>query len=395
VRRIFLSLTLLSAACGVSEAGVGSEKPEVLEDLGVHEGSARVTAAQATQAAAIVDSTRAYLPYAYTEDGCYGRALYMSMELAGRRIPTSAQYLTGWLRPSADVEWGWHVAPMVEIDGTSQKTILDPALAPQGPVSLTRWLQLSNPQGSYQLYWTLGNEYVWGARPNAQNAPVIRSFAELQPFRLEDVEHACGVMYDYLANEGSGMTSGKRALLVRRTRTLLNRLSSVGKISGYQSSAAVSCGFTSVPQCRESGACSRNEDCCSMACSGSCQPRPIDVGAATTPMTPMTPSTPGLPTLERGVAAASLSGAKSSKREWQVQVPAGVSQLTLSMTGGSGDADLHVRFGAPATTTAYDFRPYENDANETVRVASPQAGTWYVMVNGYTAYSGVSLTASW
>jgi hypothetical protein len=61
----------------------------------------------------------------------------------------------------------------------------------------------------------------------------------------------------------------------------------------------------------------------------------------------------------------------------------------------TGAADLHVRYGGPATTTAFDFRPYAGDANETVRVGAPRAGTWYVMVNGYTAYSGVSLTASW
>ncbi len=73
------SPSLLAAACGVTDADVGTEKSEVLEDLGVHEGSAHE---QATQAAAIVDSTRAYLPYAYTEDGCYGRALSADCALA-------------------------------------------------------------------------------------------------------------------------------------------------------------------------------------------------------------------------------------------------------------------------------------------------------------------------
>lgn len=397
----FLTMVFV-AACEPSTADVQLG----FEDLGTSDQEARVTPQQASQAKVIVDSTKGYLPYAFTEDGCYARALYMSMELAGRRIPTSAQYLHGYLQPSTDVAWGWHVAPMVEVIGTSGKQILDPALAPNGPVTLEQWIALSNPQGSYTLQWTLGSVYFTeeSAKANAQSAPVIQSFAELTPFKAADISHACETMHAYLDYEGASNVATKQKLLLGRTRTLLNRLVEVGKISGYSTGGAVRCGSKNVPLCREAGAaCSGNDDCCSLSCSaGVCQPRTVDtlfVDAGTPPLPPATdagtppPFDPGVPVLTSGIAVTGLSGATSSNKTYAIEVPAGAASLKFELKGGSGDADLYVRFGAKPTTATWDYRPYLDGSNETVN-APPKAGWWYVTVRGYSSYSGVSLKAT-
>jgi hypothetical protein len=98
--------------------------------------------------------------------------------------------------------------------------------------------------------------------------------------------------------------------------------------------------------------------------------------------------------LQNGVPVTGLSGATGSTVTYTFTVPAGASRATFKISGGSGDADLYVRFGAPPTTTQYDGRPYLDGNNETWSRNAPSAGTWYVMVRGYRSFSGVSLVAS-
>ena len=90
-----------------------------------------------------------------------------------------------------------------------------------------------------------------------------------------------------------------------------------------------------------------------------------------------------------------LSGSTNSTQNFSLDVPAGASNLVFAISGGSGDADLYVRFGSAPTTSSYDCRPYLNGNNETCNFASPQTGTYFVMVRAYSAYSGLSLTGSY
>lgn len=97
--------------------------------------------------------------------------------------------------------------------------------------------------------------------------------------------------------------------------------------------------------------------------------------------------------LQNGVPVTGIAGAKNSKTYFTVTVPAG-SALTISTSGGTGDADLYVKQGSKPTTTSYDCRPYKSGNNETCS-GSNESGTYYIMLNGYRAYSGVTLKASW
>ena len=56
--------------------------------------------------------------------------------------------------------------------------------------------------------------------------------------------------------------------------------------------------------------------------------------------------------------------------------------------------DLYVKFGSAPTLTSFDCRPFINGNNETCTFANPQAGTWYIGVRGYAAFSGVSVRAT-
>jgi hypothetical protein len=88
-----------------------------------------------------------------------------------------------------------------------------------------------------------------------------------------------------------------------------------------------------------------------------------------------------------------LSGAKNTWTHFSITVPAGQAQLLVDSFGGTGDADLYVRRGSKPTTSTYDCRPYLNANNESCAFDNPQAGTYWVSIRGYKAYSSLSLNA--
>jgi len=104
---------------------------------------------------------------------------------------------------------------------------------------------------------------------------------------------------------------------------------------------------------------------------------------------------PSIVTLSNNVAVTGISGARSSQRHYKITLPQNVSAFKVEMSSGSGDADLYVKKNEQPTTSNYDYCPYLSGNNETVTYASPSAGTYYIMIQGYSAYSGVRLKASY
>jgi vibriolysin len=104
--------------------------------------------------------------------------------------------------------------------------------------------------------------------------------------------------------------------------------------------------------------------------------------------------TGGDPMLTNNVPVTPLSGTVAGSTQfWRINTPAGKT-LTVRISGGTGDADLYVRFGTRPTTTSYACRPYTTGNNETCTLPNTSAGDYYVMVRAYAAYSGVSLGGS-
>ena len=99
--------------------------------------------------------------------------------------------------------------------------------------------------------------------------------------------------------------------------------------------------------------------------------------------------------LTNGDSVSSLSGSTGDELNYYIDVPAGASNLSITTSGGSGDADLYVRFGSAPTTSSYDCRPYVSGNAESCDFASPSEGRYYIMLQGYSSFSGVTLSVSY
>lgn len=99
--------------------------------------------------------------------------------------------------------------------------------------------------------------------------------------------------------------------------------------------------------------------------------------------------------LSNNVPVSGLAGAASSELRYTLAVPSGASNLVFTTSGGSGDADLYVRLGSAPTTSTYTCRSNGGSNAETCTIAAPAAGTWHVLVRGYSAYSGLTLRGSY
>jgi serine protease len=99
--------------------------------------------------------------------------------------------------------------------------------------------------------------------------------------------------------------------------------------------------------------------------------------------------------LSNGVPVTGLSGNAGTELRYTMSVPAGATNLRFVTSGGSGDADLYVRFGTAPTTSTYDCRSWASGNSETCNITTAQAGTYHVLVRGYSAFSGASLTGSY
>ena len=115
----------------------------------------------------------------------------------------------------------------------------------------------------------------------------------------------------------------------------------------------------------------------------------VGVSCATTPP----PTTGGA--LTNGVAKTGIAAATGATVSYTLVVPAGASALKFVTAGGTGDSDMYVKFGSAPTDTVYDCRPYASGNAETCTIATAQAGTYYVRLKAYAAFSGMSLTGSY
>jgi vibriolysin len=112
------------------------------------------------------------------------------------------------------------------------------------------------------------------------------------------------------------------------------------------------------------------------------------------PQPPPPPSpTPG--SLENNVPKANISGAQGNQQIWSVTVPAGAKNLVITTTGGEGDVDVYVKFGATPTPTVNDCKSEGAATTETCTFATTSAGTYQILLSAYSDYQGVTLTAKY
>jgi uncharacterized protein YkwD len=91
----------------------------------------------------------------------------------------------------------------------------------------------------------------------------------------------------------------------------------------------------------------------------------------------------------------SVWGSSGHWQRYALEIPAGTGSLSVVVSGGTGNADLYLRFAEQPSESAYDCRPFEIGAAETCIVASPAAGTWHIGIRGASEFAEVGVHATW
>jgi vibriolysin len=101
-----------------------------------------------------------------------------------------------------------------------------------------------------------------------------------------------------------------------------------------------------------------------------------------------------VPYLTSGIARPLLQHSTGSQTFYRIFVPE-ARPVTITISGGTGDADLYVNASdMELSKTKFDCRPYLASNNETCTVTRYLDGNINIMVRAYSAFSGVTLTAS-
>ncbi len=100
------------------------------------------------------------------------------------------------------------------------------------------------------------------------------------------------------------------------------------------------------------------------------------------------------PELQNGVAIEGMSGEQGQGYRFYIDIPADARDLNIVTSGGTGDADLYVKFDAEPTRTDYDCRSIEPETDETCTIAEPAEGRHHIYVYAWSGITGVNMTAS-
>jgi len=110
--------------------------------------------------------------------------------------------------------------------------------------------------------------------------------------------------------------------------------------------------------------------------------------------------TGGVTTLASGDRLGPFSGTPGLQRFFKITVPAGAGELVVGTGGGTGDLDLFMRFGEQPTNDFDDedqLASGQVDNGEALQVAAPQAGDWFILVDGFVdgpGYTEAEITAA-
>ncbi|MFT4940489.1 MAG: PKD repeat protein [Paraglaciecola sp.] len=81
--------------------------------------------------------------------------------------------------------------------------------------------------------------------------------------------------------------------------------------------------------------------------------------------------------------------------EYTIDVPAGSTSLEVDTSGGSGNVDLAIKFGASPTGNDNDCNQVGAGNLHTCTIMNPSEGTWFIRLRARSASAGVQLDAYW
>jgi hypothetical protein len=200
-----------------------------------------------------------YLPWAYTPDGCYARALYYSMLLTTKGVSTNHLYVVARPGTTLGGQWSWHVAPLVTKDGDPNHLyVLDPVYDTTKALTNLEWVAKqfhTNPAlSSYpSLHVHPGTSYLAPYQPvhplTTPAEPVASEykepiFGEMPSFKMLDVSNACNRMHQYIDREPGTTTAQrqeKHKALGLETQKLVRGLAEKSKLNGDAATLGASC----------------------------------------------------------------------------------------------------------------------------------------------------------
>ncbi|MCU7931713.1 MAG: S8 family serine peptidase [Candidatus Thiodiazotropha sp. (ex Codakia rugifera)] len=121
----------------------------------------------------------------------------------------------------------------------------------------------------------------------------------------------------------------------------------------------------------------------------------LDASAAVAQVGIIDPVDPDLILLQNGIPETGLFGEAGAMLRFAIDIPIDANDLSFTLNGGNGDADLYVQFATEPSLHSYDCRPYLYGNAERCRIRSPQPGRYYVMLHGFSAFSDTNLVANY
>lgn len=100
------------------------------------------------------------------------------------------------------------------------------------------------------------------------------------------------------------------------------------------------------------------------------------------------------PELQNGVAIEGMAGEQGQGYRFYIDIPADARDLNIVTSGGTGDADLYVKFNAEPDRNDYDCRSIEPETEETCLIADPAEGRHHIYVYAWSGIESVNMTAS-
>jgi hypothetical protein len=240
---LMIAATLGCSGAGDAEQedGAGSQDELVSEQ----------TFARATDVLRRID----YLPFEYKENGCFARALYMTMELAATGQESNVVFAFangGNPLKVGDIQWVYHVAPMLWVGASSADArwmVIDPSLRPH-PLTVAEWITAmgyppSTPSDRAPTFAMVpgSNYHVWANATHypANSATDVPSFDALPNFKVSNASRACRTMFRFLTKENAADVARKKSTLLSRTPRLLQEIDARQKLTRDAEFSATDC----------------------------------------------------------------------------------------------------------------------------------------------------------
>ena len=121
----------------------------------------------------------------------------------------------------------------------------------------------------------------------------------------------------------------------------------------------------------------------------------VGVQCPTPPSSQPKPKTPRSKALTKGIEVTGIAMRTNAKTLYSLKVPAGHTNLTFTLSGGTGNADLRLKFAAAPTIDDYEVRSNGLGNDEVIKIARPKAGIYYLLVNSVKTVKGATLVADY